>query len=328
MKFWFAKYELQPVVPFNGTQAKPRHGALLQVEWPDGIGYADCHPWPEFGDEPIDSQLKLLKRAKLTPLTEQSIWLAKRDADLRSENKSAFEKFSPLKNHYLITDIEIIGETLLKHIQSQKFQTLKIKVGRQPEKEVEWLNALGARWPFQFRLDFNSQLDYLSFEGFIKKLTVETQRKIEFVEDPFPFSVDTWLESNNLLRLAIDKEEGNAALDSLTEVPFSVMMIKPATQDVDRMSTFCRRKNLKFAVTSNLDHPLGQAHAAWVAGELKRRLPTQILDCGVLSHVAFEPNPFSEQIKSDGPFFVGVEGTGVGFDDLLDRVDWKELKTL
>ena len=86
MKVSIYKYELKAPFTANASSAKAsRSGALLKISWPSGkTGYADLHPWPELGDEKLDDQLAMLEKLRLTPLTEQSINFAKRDAEARA----------------------------------------------------------------------------------------------------------------------------------------------------------------------------------------------------------------------------------------------------
>jgi hypothetical protein len=44
---------------------------------------------------------------------------------------------------------------------------------------------------------------------------------------------------------------------------------------------------------------------------------------GILSHHVFEPNTFSERLQQQGAVLVPPQGTGIGYDDLLETLDWK-----
>lgn len=69
-----------------------------------------------------------------------------------------------------------------------------------------------------------------------------------------------------------------------------------------------------------MDHPIGQLHAARVAA----RLATNPR-CGLVTHVLFEPNAFSERLALDGARLVPPGGIGIGFEDLLENLDWTRL---
>jgi hypothetical protein len=44
-----------------------------------------------------------------------------------------------------------------------------------------------------------------------------------------------------------------------------------------------------------------------------------------VTHVLFERNEFSERLELDGARLRAPHGTGIGFDDLLERMSWKKL---
>jgi O-succinylbenzoate synthase len=127
------------------------------------------------------------------------------------------------------------------------------------------------------------------------------------VEDPCPYDPDVWiaLHEQTGLRLALDR--------ILAEDGVDVLVVKPAIQDVPKT-----RKEI--VITSYMDHPVGQLHAAAIAA----RFATSAR-CGLVTHVLFESNEFSERLKLDGARLRPPGGTGVGFDDLLQRISWKKL---
>ena len=48
--------------------------------------------------------------------------------------------------------------------------------------------------------------------------------------------------------------------------------------------------------------------------------------CGLLTHLNYKPNPFSEQFGFNiTPDFPVPAGTGLGFDALLAALPWKSL---
>ena len=50
--------------------------------------------------------------------------------------------------------------------------------------------------------------------------------------------------------------------------------------------------------------------------------------CGLVTHVLFERNEFSEQLQIEEACLVAPRGTGIGFDELLDRYDQPNLEEL
>lgn len=327
IRTWASRYEITPLTTIGAiADLEPRQGAIIKVQWSNGkTGYADLHPWPELGDFDLDVQLDAVSRGKLTCPAEQTIWMAKRDAILRSEKKSAFSGLSKVKNHFLITDFTKVGEAVLREIKESGFTTVKIKVGRSTEDEVKFINKVVRQSPLQIRLDFNSKSTYDKFAKFISLLSAGEKKRIEYVEDPFPWDEQGWTEAAKLAPLAVDAEATNIDWKKIKLPPFKVMVIKPARQDLDQAVERVNKFALKMVITSALDHPVGIAHASYVAGELKKIYPNVLLDCGCLTVRSYKPNEFSTKMMIQGPYLNNVPGTGVGFDDLFAKLEWQPL---
>ena len=93
-------------------------------------------------------------------------------------------------------------------------------------------------------------------------------------------------------------------------------MVKPAIQAVPDSGL----EGMEIVVTAYMDHAVGQMHAAAAAARIA---PDAC--CGLVTHLLFEPDSFSERIALDGARLVAPAGTGVGFDDLLDGLPWERL---
>ncbi|HET7433188.1 MAG TPA: hypothetical protein VFN10_00600 [Thermoanaerobaculia bacterium] len=246
-----------------------------------GNGFADVHPWPELGDAPLDEQLARLARGELTALTRASLQCAATDGAARERGMSLFEGLTIPLSHWPGAD------------PPDGFDTVKLKdVTRIPD---------GVR----VRLDFNGTLtgdEFLALD-----LPVE---RIDFVEDPCPYEVDVWreLRAEKDVRLAFDIGEPPA------ERAFDVLIHKPAR--IAEWPLF----DGEVVVTSYMDHPLGQMHAAYVAAthDVSPR-------CGLFTHVLYEADAFLDAVRADGARLRPPEGTGLGFDELLARVPWKKL---
>jgi o-succinylbenzoate synthase len=328
MRFWHHRYQLQPTANLSAVAGdKVREGALFKMQWPDQkIGYADFFPWPELGDAPIDIQLFELSKGHISPLLEQTVWLARRDANLRAQKKSAFSENKPIKNHLLINDFTLITYNHLKEAQETGFTTIKVKVGRDWQKETEWLNTLQGS-EFKIRLDFNLKADLAVLERMAKLLAPEIKQRIEFIEDPFTWNLNGWTDASTIFPLALDQEYKKVKWTEITSAsPFKVLVIKPARQDVEDAVHQAIAKNIKIVVTSSLDHPVGIAHAAHVAMELKAKHPQNVIECGCLSDRSYRPNDFSTKLVTQGADFIKVEGSGIGFDQLWESLKWQELK--
>jgi len=158
----------------------------------------------------------------------------------------------------------------------------------------------------RLRIDYNAML---TAEEFLEVAAALPRERIDFIEDPCPYDGPTWsmLRERTGLRLALDRQFATEGVD--------VLVIKPAIQDFE---TF-RVHPSSFIVTSYMDHPVGQLGAAYVAAT------HEVGVCGLLTHVLFHPNAFSERLRIDGARLVPPEGSGIGFDDLLDSLPWKKL---
>jgi O-succinylbenzoate synthase len=246
-----------------------------------GSGFADIHPWPELGDASLDEQLATLARSETTPLTRHSLEMARADGNARERGISLFEGLTIPASHWPGND------------PPPGFDTAKVK-------DVDGLPPR-----VRLRIDFNARLDAVQFERIAKALPRD---RIDFVEDPCPYQATTWraLRERTGLRLALDR--------MLAEDGVDVLVVKPAIQDVPKTSK-------EIVITSYMDHPVGQMHAAAIAA----RFATSAR-CGLMTHVLFERNEFSERLQVDGARLVTPQGTGIGFDDLLQRISWKKLR--
>jgi O-succinylbenzoate synthase len=248
-------------------------------------GFADLHPWPELGDLPLDAQIALLARGTPTRQTLASLQMAEIDATARRSGRSLFEGLTIPESHWPGPDAP------------PEFDTVKMK-------------GIGC-WPSgkRLRLDFNATLTADEFLRVARDLPIE---RIDFVEDPCPYDARVWRELGEKtgLRLALDRVTGafpdDRAFDVVVHKPALGLAPPPFDGDI--------------VVTSYMDHPVGQFFAAWVAA-------TRTVDrrCGLMTHVLYEPDAFGERIVRDGARLLPPEGTGIGFDDLLEALPWQKL---
>lgn len=329
MKFWFHKYSMTPLTTLSAvTGAQVREGALIKVQWPNKkIGFSDLFPWPELGDKKVIYHLQELQKSRLTPLMEQSVYLAKKDAELRSKKQNALSGATRIKNHFLVTDFTKLPESKLYEAKSAGFSTLKVKVGRDWKEEIQWIEKTILDYEFSIRMDFNSQSDFSTFERMISYLPRNLKPKIEFIEDPFPWDYDVWLDASKLAPLAIDNEAEFVDWKKLPDkIPFKVLVIKPARQDVDQAVKKATERHLKMVITSSMDHPIALVGAIRVASELKTKYRIQVLDSGCITHKLYKPDEFSSKLIFTGPYLSQIIGTGMGFDKELENLDWTAIE--
>jgi len=251
----------------------------------DGDGFADVHPWPELGDAPLDEQLALLARGETTALTRASLQCASIDGDARRRGVSLFDGLTIPLSHWPGND------------PPAGFDTVKLKGVMDVPPHV------------RIRIDFNARL---TPDEFLRVAETLPRARIDFIEDPCPYDEVVWkeLRGRTGLRLAFDIPP-TANRQPPTE--FDVLVHKPALQTEWPVHN-------DVVVTSYMDHAVGQFFAAYVAAthEVNPR-------CGLMTHVLYEPDAFFERVERDGARLLPPRGTGIGFDDLLERLPWKSI---
>lgn len=329
MKFYYTLYDLVPKkLKPKDPEPVPRKGALLKVEWAeDRIGYADLHPWPEFGDMELEDHLAELRKMKLTHLVEQAIWLASIDAKARKEKRNIYDNQLLLKNNAILMRINPATVELFDPLVKAGFSKVKVKVGVELEDEIEMMNRAALTHNMKVRMDFNGRLSWNSFEKYMNGLTPAAKKSIEYFEDPFPYDANMWREARQIIPLAIDWELKKIPINQEEPVEADVLVIKPTHEDVNARIEQCTRWKKKMTVTSHMGHPLGVMQCAQVAQDLAKRFPDMMLDPGCLTFDVFEPNEFSSLLNLQGPFIKKIGGWGIGFDFILKSQKWNLLKT-
>ena len=173
----------------------------------------------------------------------------------------------------------------------------------------------------KWRLDFNESLTQEQASEFLLGLTDKTRMSIDFVEDPCPYSESAWadLRRKSRVNIAVDREATPSSSAA------QVMVIKPAIDEPFLLGESAIAHNQRVILTSYMDHPLGQAFAAWEAARLELQFPGLVGLCGLQTHHLFQPDAFTEALGPWSPDFKIPEGTGLGFDDLLEALPWTRL---
>ena len=342
MKIWTHHYTLQPGSDPTRAARSPRHGALLRVEFDDEtIGYADLHPWEEFGHTPLTDHLASLGIDKPTSLANLALRHARTDAAARRAGVSLFDGLPEVPSHALFTDWTDAPRRAFEQCVAEGYTAIKLKIGHDPERESAALNAL-ADLPLRWRLDANASLTTggedaaatscsaavpggESIDTFLTNLHPNLRANLEFLEDPFPYDPSAWpaFSQRDKIPLALDWELS----DSPPPWPGApIVEIKPASQDAFPLALAAAHAGMQIVVTHSMDHPLGQATALWTAMRLRQRHGALVRDGGLQAIGLYQPDEFSIRIKTNGPFTTPPPGTGFGFDSRLARLPWQPLR--
>ena len=298
--------------------ASPRRefpGVLIKV----GSGYGNIHPWPERGDPKLDACLKDLQGARRWPIVKRALRCAELDGAARELGDWMFDEVEVPQSHATVTEFKAENvETAV----AAGFQAVKMKVGRDLREESLALAQWSREYPhLKWRLDFNEKGEPGEVVDFVRRLGDGFRSRLDFLEDPCPFSPKVWKELHAMTRmnLAVDREAGPHVKDA------QAMIIKPAVDHPWLLAEAAVNAGQALVFTSTMDHPLGQAFAAWEAMSAQVSFPGRIGLCGLQTHGAFRPTPFTEALGAVTPEFNAPEGTGLGFDDLLAELEWTPL---
>lgn len=305
---WVSRYALEAGGRLNSrTDRVLFRGALVRR----GAGFGCVHPWPELGDPVLEECLVDLAGARRHRLVQRTVACLEADAAARMEGRSLFEGLGVPESHATLP--ELSEEVLVKAVE-RGFSRVKVKSRGTGEETLSEVRRLSVKWPrVRWRIDFNEGGKGEAILSELATWTAEEKRAIDFLEDPVPYRGRAWevLAREGGLPLAndrwIESERGESAF----------LVVKPAVnQLIDRG----RVKVAQQVVTSYMDHPFGQAFAAWEAARAGVKTV-----CGLQTHGLFKPDAFTEMLGEVGPTFRVPEGTGLGFDDLLEKLPWERL---
>jgi O-succinylbenzoate synthase len=330
MRVWVSPYTLKSAASLNSrSAASERRGVLLKAEFKKGFGYSCLQPWPELGDEPLTEQIQLLRKGVQTEMMRRALTSAGMDSEFRAQGVSAFEELSVPESHSLVTDLSVLNSASLRARFELGFRALKLKLGKDLEREAHLLSELGEDLAaFRLRFDFNSSLQLESCLQWMDSLSSRVRDAVEFLEDPIPWNAHEWsvlsLRSGAGLAVDIWDERTISSAEDMTTLPVAWIIVKPAVQDPERLLKLARRKSPRVCFTSYLDHPLGQTIAAFEAGRANKADAITVGTCGLLSHTVYEPNSYS-RLLSTGSRWISSDDKGFGFTRLLEEEKWKRL---
>ena len=303
LRYW--KYTLYAKGVLNSFSAEiQREGALIR----DAGGGVGCvHPWPELGDAPLDEQLAALASELPTNLGEQALLCVEADGLARREGRNLFAPLRVPPSHWT-AGVEPAEPP-------EGFAAIKLK-------RIDQIPFYREACPnHRLRLDLNDSLSVEAFRDFWRGLDAATREAIEFVEDPVPWDPDVWRELRT--GWGVPRAADRDVMTRASEAEW--LVVKPAVVNPIGPGELAWRENKRLVFTSYMDHAIGQLHAAWRAAEAAAILGGTVAEGGLVTHPLFEPDPFFDRLTCDGARLVPPEGTGLGFDDLLEDLPWKVL---
>lgn len=325
MKIWTHHYTLLPGRDPARAAAGPRGGALIRAEFDDrATGFADLHPWTEFGHAALSAHIESLRAGAPTALAAIALENARADAGARRAGASLFDGLPAARSHALFTDWTSAPRDAFRRCAEAGHTAAKLKVGRDPVREPDALNAL-AGLPLRWRLDFNAALGGADEAGeFLARLDPCIRANIEFLEDPCPYDPREWgqLAEREKIPLALDWQIPP------TPPPWPgarILVIKPAYQNALPLALSAARAGMEIVVTHSMDHPLGRAAALWTAMRLNQRHGDLVRDGGLQGEGLYRADEFRGQFAEAGPDIVPPSGAGFGFDEVLLALPWRRL---
>jgi O-succinylbenzoate synthase len=293
-------------------------GALIRV----GSGYGCIHPWPEFGDLPVEEQLCLLAKGQTTPITEMALRCAAIDGAAREAGVSLFEGLEIPRSHYSWSFAQPT-QPQIERVLAEDWPALKAKGYAnygETRRFLEQCVRMAEGTALKLRVDFNGCLDARGFSQFIEFMPLRTYQRLDLIEDPFPYDPNAWQQAQQQwqVRLALDKgwRQGTEG--------FAAVVVKPARRDWRLVAQ--RHPGVTLMLTSAMDHALGQMFAAYEAALARQELGDAIGLCGLCTQHLFEPDGFFERVLSPSGYLQpDLSGGGLGFGDVLERLPWRKL---
>lgn len=298
------KYRMESSHAFNRrSPAQLVEGFLIS----HAGGYGCVQPWPVFGHATLDEHWRALASGIALPLLDQALACAKQDAAARNAGISWWSDIRVPLSHATVADLQ----SNLPHEGDMPFTHAKLKASI---TETEALYDWAMRHPgIRIRLDFNEVPGMEEFDAWWHSLEQEFRHRIDWMEDPFPYDSHGWSawQHQNAALLAVDRAFAHAGMSETC-----IAIWKPAWQALPEAAVMDH-----IVVTSAMDHPVGQA---WAAFSAVKAGVTSI--CGLRTDHLFVPDAFTERMGPWSPAWPVISGSGMGFDDLLENIPWIRIR--
>ncbi|MBE8163230.1 MAG: hypothetical protein HAW63_04510 [Bdellovibrionaceae bacterium] len=314
-KYQISSYKIGYQEPLRGKLVC-KEGFLLQCKSSDHlVGYSDYSHLNKEALKKSVLALQSLNTKKSSTVGEvckpslnsiqamRSVKYAFQDMQYQKKKTALFSESFCVSNHYLIGDIGSFPFSNLNALWLQGYRSLKVKI-------IEDMNALedfflnltkNTKHQFLLRLDFNANVNIKFVHTFLSKLSnilKNSSLQVEFLEDPLPYNYTDWVQLLDKYHypLAIDLEwntfclqenayeDGGKNLNFKADkaLAFSVIVLKPAVQNVEQIVETYHTKNIKFVITHYMDHGVGRLFALLSLNTLIDKYSSQIfLDSGL-----------------------------------------------
>jgi len=286
LKIWLSTYSLD----YQNLPPRTRSGVLLRVTDQGGrSGYSDLGPWPDFGDETLENILKNPQHILFQNAYQNAVTFY--------ENRDEIQKWLTTKrehqsNNALFSHYSEVS--LFEKYFNQGFRVFKLKIGQNLENEIRVINRNTLIYPaVKWRLDGNIRMTFHDWTVFWSRLTDEAKAQVEYVEDPFIFELDHWVEASKVVPIALDfalELDDHRIFDATRKKAFQIYIVKPSRQQIDRVSKILP-KDIKLSVTSQLGHLVDSIWSGWVHANNLGRSDQILPIAGTLNHLVLQEIP-------------------------------------
>jgi O-succinylbenzoate synthase len=291
------RYRLQSAHALNAAAGAPSavEGFLLRTL----DGYGCVQPWPQFGHGTADEVWAILAAGGSTELTNQAIECCRCDGAARRNGVSWWSGLTVPESHATLSHVSQASAAY-----EAGFRLWKVKCG---PRDLAAIGELMAEYPdIGWRIDCNETADPACLEPWVR----EHAAVIDFIEDPYPHEkMEDWQRLATNVRLAMDR---------VWRADCSFLPVwKPAWNDM--MLGMIKKQTI---VTSAMDHPVGQAWAAYQSAGIGTSMT-----CGLRTDHLFETNVFSELFTKWSSAWTAISGCGMGWNDELEGLPWIRIRS-